>query len=93
MSTHHKPVGDLGGDHTEGHDVERRVVLVHVGLTLLEDDERRDHHQRERDHRRQDTRALRIPTGCTTVFGGTCGTVLDKLSANTSKPRGIHIIT
>lgn len=62
QTTYHKSISDLGSHHAECEDVQRRVVLVHVRLALLEDDEGRHHHQREGDHRRQDARALRSGT-------------------------------
>lgn len=67
-NTHHESVGDLSTDHPEGQDVECRMVLVDARLALLEDDERRQHHQRERDHRRQYAGTLRHTT-CTTAPG------------------------
>lgn len=57
--THHKSIGNFSCDHSKRKDVQSRMVLVHVRLALLEDDEGRHHHQREGDHRRQDAGALR----------------------------------
>lgn len=68
--THHKSIGDLSSDHAEGDDIQRRVVLIDVRLALLEYDERRDHHERERDDRRQDTRALGGGGDVPGVLGG-----------------------
>ena len=43
-------------------------MLVHVGFALLEDDEGRNYHQRERDHWRQDTCTLRTLLGVPRPF-------------------------
>lgn len=51
MLTYHEPVGDFSSDHAEGHDVQGRMMLVYIRFTLLEYDEGRHHHQRERYHR------------------------------------------
>lgn len=68
MLTYHEPVGDFSSDHAEGHDVQGRMMLVYIRFTLLEYDEGRHHHQRERYHRWQDASPLGTVKRCTLVL-------------------------
>lgn len=63
IATYHQFIGDLGGDHSECQNVQRRIRLEHPIDGLLRNDEGGQNDNGERDDRRDHTRSLHGAVG------------------------------